>query len=139
MSLTILAPGPGGDGENPEPALTVVAEILASGGEAISSFRNVAIHSEAQGIIDDALAAFGRIDGVVNNAGVVRDSIFHKMEEKDWDVAIAVNLKGSFNVSRAAAPHFKAQNSGAFVQYDLKQRADRKFRPSELWCRENGI
>ncbi len=104
-----------GEGSNAAPAHNVVAEIKAAGGEAIASFRNVADWNDAQGIIQDALDAFGRIDGVVNNAGIVSDAIFHKMEEKAWDAAITVNLKGSFNVSRAAAPHFKAQNSGAFV------------------------
>ena len=106
---------PGGDGLNPQAAEGVVAEIVAAGGEAVASVRSVADFEAAQGIIDDAVAAFGRLDGVVNNAGVVRDAIFHKMEEKDWDIAIAVNLKGAFNVSRAAAPLFKGQNGGAFV------------------------
>ena len=105
----------GGDGSNPEAARAVADEIVAAGGEAVASVRSVADFDAAQGIVDDALAAFGRIDGIVNNAGVVRDGIFHKMAEKDWDIAIAVNLKGAFNVSRAAAPHFKAQNGGAFV------------------------
>lgn len=110
-----IGASPGGEGLNPGAATSVVDEIMGAGGEAVASIRSVASFAEAQGIIDDALEAFGRIDGVVNNAGVVRDSIFHKMEEKDWDIAIAVNLKGAFNVSRAAAPHFKAQNGGAFV------------------------
>ena len=59
--------------------------------------------------------AFGRIDAVVNNAGNLRDGLFHKMTEEEFDSVLAVHLKGSFNVSRAAAPHFKAQASGAYV------------------------
>jgi NAD(P)-dependent dehydrogenase (short-subunit alcohol dehydrogenase family) len=62
-----------------------------------------------------ALDAFGRIDAVVNNAGNLRDVLFHKMEEADFDAVIAVHLKGTFNVSRAVAPHFKTQGSGAYV------------------------
>jgi NAD(P)-dependent dehydrogenase (short-subunit alcohol dehydrogenase family) len=62
-----------------------------------------------------AVDAFGRIDAVVNNAGILRDVIFHKMTEDDWDSVIGVHLKGSFNVSRAAATRFREQGSGAFV------------------------
>ena len=105
----------GGEGANDGPANAVTEEIRRAGGEAISSFRNVADWDSAHGIIDDALQAFGRIDGVINNAGVVRDAIFHKMDERAWDLCVEINMKGTFNVSRAAAPHFKAQGSGAFV------------------------
>ena len=110
-----IGASPGGDGLDPSAANGVVAEIEAAGGKAVASIRDVSKADDARGIIDDALNAFGRIDGVVNNAGVVRDSIFHKMEDRDWNIAIAVNLTGAFNVARAAAPHFKAQASGAFV------------------------
>ena len=66
-------------------------------------------------MVQAALDAFGRIDAVVNNAGNLRDSLFHKMTEEEFDSVLAVHLKGSFNVSRAAAPHFKAQASGAYI------------------------
>ena len=66
-------------------------------------------------MVEAALDSFGRIDAVVNNAGNLRDSLFHKMTEEEFDSVLAVHLKGSFNVSRAAAPHFKAQASGAYV------------------------
>jgi NAD(P)-dependent dehydrogenase (short-subunit alcohol dehydrogenase family) len=66
-------------------------------------------------MVADALAAFGRLDIVVNNAGILRDAIFHKMSEQEFDDVIAVHLKGSFNVSRAAAPVFKQQSSGVYV------------------------
>ncbi|MDD9982856.1 MAG: SDR family oxidoreductase, partial [Gammaproteobacteria bacterium] len=67
------------------------------------------------GMVEQALDCFGRIDVVVNNAGILRDAIFHKMTEEDWDAVIDVHLKGSFNTSRAAAPRFRAQGSGCFV------------------------
>ena len=58
---------------------------------------------------------FGRIDCVVNNAGILRDVIFHKMTEDDWDSVVKVMLKGAFNMCRHAADHFRKQESGCFV------------------------
>jgi NAD(P)-dependent dehydrogenase (short-subunit alcohol dehydrogenase family) len=104
-----------GEGADATPAQRVVSEIEAAGGHAVASFRSVADWDGAHGIIQDALGAFGRIDVVVNNAGVLRDMIFHKMEKADWDIVRAVNLDGPFYVARAAAPHFKAQESGCFI------------------------
>jgi NAD(P)-dependent dehydrogenase (short-subunit alcohol dehydrogenase family) len=96
-------------------AEAVVAEIVAAGGKAIANGASVASWDGAQAMVQVALDTFGRIDIVVNNAGNLRDVLFHKMEEADFDAVIAVHLKGTFNVSRAAAPHFKAQNSGAYI------------------------
>jgi NAD(P)-dependent dehydrogenase (short-subunit alcohol dehydrogenase family) len=93
----------------------VVAEISAFGGRAIANRESVASWDGAQAMVQAALDAFGRIDAVVNNAGNLRDSLFHKMTDEEFDSVISVHLKGSFNVSRAAAPHFKAQGSGAYV------------------------
>jgi NAD(P)-dependent dehydrogenase (short-subunit alcohol dehydrogenase family) len=97
------------------PADRVVEEIRAAGGRAVCDNHSVADWDGAQAMVQAALGAFGQIDAVVNNAGNLRDGLFHKMEEADFDAVIAVHLKGAFNVSRAAAPHFKAQNSGAYV------------------------
>jgi NAD(P)-dependent dehydrogenase (short-subunit alcohol dehydrogenase family) len=97
------------------PADEVVAEIRATGGQAIADGHSVADWDGAQAMVQSAIDAFGRIDAVVNNAGNLRDVLFHKMEEVDFDAVIAVHLKGTFNVSRAAAPHFKTQASGAYV------------------------
>lgn len=104
-----------GEGADDSPAVEVVKTIRDAGGEAIANFNNVADFHSAERIIEEALQAFGRIDGIVNNAGILRDVIFHKITEEDFDSVIAVHLKGSFNVSRAAATHFRNQNSGAFV------------------------
>jgi NAD(P)-dependent dehydrogenase (short-subunit alcohol dehydrogenase family) len=97
------------------PAEAVVREIKAFGGQALADRHNVADFNAAAAIIDSAREAFGHIDIVVNNAGNLRDAIFHRMSEEEFDSVIAVHLKGSFNVSRAAAPHFKEQRSGVFV------------------------
>jgi NAD(P)-dependent dehydrogenase (short-subunit alcohol dehydrogenase family) len=104
-----------GEGDGTPIAEQVAKEIRASGGLAVANRDSVASWQGAQHIVEAALDAFGRIDGVVNNAGNLRDSLFHKMTEEEFDSVIAVHLKGSFNVSRAAAPHFKTQASGAYV------------------------
>lgn len=110
-----LGGSPSGEGFNEGPAKRVADEINAGGGKAAASFRSIASWDGAHDIIQDALDAFGRIDVVVNNAGVLRDVIFHKMTQEDWDIVRNVNLDGYFYVSRAAATHFKAQESGCFV------------------------
>jgi NAD(P)-dependent dehydrogenase (short-subunit alcohol dehydrogenase family) len=97
------------------PAEDVANEIAAAGGRALANADNVASWNGAQAMVQAAVDAFGRIDAVVNNAGNLRDSLFHKMTEEEFDAVIAVHLKGSFNVSRAAAPFFKGQASGAYV------------------------
>ncbi len=104
-----------GDGSNSAPADEVVEEIKQAGGQAVANFDNVADPAGAQRIVEAAMDSFGQLDGVVNNAGILRDVIFHKMTDDDWDSVMAVHLKGSFNVSRAAAPHFRKQIAGAFV------------------------
>jgi NAD(P)-dependent dehydrogenase (short-subunit alcohol dehydrogenase family) len=96
-------------------AHAVVAEIEAAGGAALASIESVSEAASAQRIVDGAVTHFGRLDGVINNAGILRDRFFHKMSPDEWDAVIKVHLYGSFFVSRAAANHFKEQNSGAFV------------------------
>lgn len=101
--------------EGSQPALDVVREIEAFGGRAVANFGSVASWDDAHAMVKTAVDSFGRIDAVVNNAGNLRDVLFHKMTEEDFDAVIGVHLKGSFNVSRAAAPYFKEQASGAYV------------------------
>lgn len=104
-----------GEGQDATPAEEVVATIRQAGGKAVANSDSVASWDGAERIVKTALDSFGRIDCVVNNAGILRDVIFHRMTEADWDAVIAVHLKGSFNVARAAAPHFRAQESGSFI------------------------
>ena len=104
-----------GAGGDVAPAQEVVAEIKKSGGEAVANGDSVAEFASAGKIIQCALDNFGRIDGVINNAGILRDVIFHKMTEDDWDAVINVMLKGAFNMCRHAADHYRKQESGAFV------------------------
>jgi NAD(P)-dependent dehydrogenase (short-subunit alcohol dehydrogenase family) len=104
--------GEGGDGGI---AAAVAAEIAATGAQACANTASVADPDGATSIIADAINSFGRIDAVINNAGVSRDVLFHKMTVEDWKIVMDVHLGGSFHVSRAAAPHFRAQGGGSFV------------------------
>ena len=106
-----------GSGADTGPAQQVVDEITADGGKAVANGGSVAERKDAEEMMKLALDAFGKIDIVVNNAGILRDTIFHKMSEPDWDSVIAVHLKGAFNMSRSAATYFREQESGAFVHF----------------------
>jgi NAD(P)-dependent dehydrogenase (short-subunit alcohol dehydrogenase family) len=104
-----------GEGSDTGPAQDTVNAVKEAGGEAIASTLSITEPKNAEAIVKMALEAFGRIDILVNNAGILRDVIFHKMSWSDWSGVIAVHLNGSFNMSRAVAPLFREQNSGAFV------------------------
>lgn len=104
-----------GEGNDAGPAQAVVNEIKAMGGEAVANTDSVSEAASAGRIIQTAIDAFGRIDVVVNNAGILRDRFFHKMSVDEWDAVIKVHLYGAFHVSRAAAPHFKEQGSGNYI------------------------
>lgn len=106
-----------GDGASAGPATEVMAEILAAGGKAVADTGSVAERRDAETMVRTAVEAFGKIDIVVNNAGILRDTIFHRMSEPDWDLVINVHLKGTFNVSRAAATHFRDQQSGVYIHF----------------------
>ncbi len=104
-----------GDATGLNPGQQVVEEIKAFGGQAIANADSVSEPASAQRIIESAVEAFGRIDCVVNNAGILRDRIFHKMSVEDWDSVMKVHLYGAFYTSKAAALHFKEQGSGSLV------------------------
>jgi len=105
----------GGEGADAAPAQEVVDAIVTAGGQAVANTDSVADAGAAQAMVAQAIDTFGTLDCVVNNAGILRDAIFHKMSEHAWDSVINVHLKGSFNVSSAAARHFREQESGAIV------------------------
>ncbi len=104
-----------GEGKTAGPAQAVAQEIQAAGGAAVANTDSVAERASAHHIIETALQQFGRIDIVVNNAGNLRDRVFHKMSDEEWSQVINVHLNGAFYVSRAAANYFREQESGAFV------------------------
>jgi hypothetical protein len=106
-----------GEGADAKVADEVVAEIKKAGGHAVANYDSVAEAESAQKIIQTAIDNFGRIDGVINNAGILRDRIFHRMSMVDWEMVLKVHLFGSFYVSRAAANFFRDQESGTFVHF----------------------
>lgn len=106
-----------GESTDKTPAEEVVGVIREVGGEAEANYGSVADYKTAEEMVEQAVSTFGRIDCVVNNAGILRDVIFHKMTEEDFDSVINVHLKGSFNVSRAAATHFRQQQSGRYIHF----------------------
>ena len=104
-----------GEGRSATPAEETKQLIEGTGGTAAISTDSVAEWGSAQKIVQTALDQFGGLDVVVNNAGVLRDQIFHRMTPEDWLAVISVHLNGSFFVSRAAADQYRKQESGAFV------------------------
>jgi NAD(P)-dependent dehydrogenase (short-subunit alcohol dehydrogenase family) len=105
----------GGEGFSATPAEQTKGIIEQRGGQAVINTDSVSEWENAKRIVQSALDSFGRIDIVVNNAGILRDQIFHRMSPEEWLSVINVHLNGSFFVSRAAAEHFRKQESGAFV------------------------
>ena len=106
-----------GEGADTGVADQVIEEIRASGGEAVSNPESVASWDGAHRIVQTALDHFGRIDIVVNNAGIARDRMVFKMSEEEWDAVVGVHLKGTFHCIRAAAPHMREHKSGCFVNF----------------------
>lgn len=104
-----------GEGGNAGPAQAVVEEIRKAGGQAVANTDSVASYEGAAKIVKTAVDTFGRIDAVVNNAGNLRDRMFHKMSEEEWSQVLSVHLNGTFFCTRAAAPYFKEQQSGSFI------------------------
>jgi NAD(P)-dependent dehydrogenase (short-subunit alcohol dehydrogenase family) len=93
----------------------VVDEIRAQGGEAVASYDTVAEVAAGERIVQTAVDAFGKLDVVVNNAGILRDKTLAKMEEAMWDVVVSVHLKGTFCVSRPAFNHMKERGQGGVI------------------------
>lgn len=107
----------GDDSGDASPAEQVAQEIREAGGKAASNSDSVALMSGAKNMFEQAMDEFGGLHAVINPAGILRDVMFHKMEEADWDAVIEVHLKGSFNMARATVEHFRNQEDGAYVMF----------------------
>ncbi len=104
-----------GEGADARPADEVVAEIVAAGGEAVANYDSVATMEGGERIVQTALDSFGRLDILINNAGILRDRMVFNMSEAEWDSVIAVHLKGHFTTTKHASIVFRQQRSGRIV------------------------
>ncbi|MFF2994656.1 3-oxoacyl-ACP reductase [Streptomyces sp. NPDC057950] len=107
---------PGRDGSgaaSAAPAEEVAAEIRAAGGRALAHTGDVADHEQARGLVESAVAEFGKLDILVNNAGILRDRMVFSMSEEEWDSVIRVHLKGHFNMTHFASVHWRARSKAA--------------------------
>ena len=107
----------GGDEGSAGPAETVAQEIRAAGGQAVSNSNSVTSLKACEGLLEQAMDSFGGLHAVINPAGILRDRMFHKMSEADWDDVIAVHMRGTFNVCRATIEHFRNQGDGAYMLF----------------------
>lgn len=107
----------GGDEGDAGPAEQVAAEIRSKGGAAISNSDSVTDFEAVQEMIETAKKEFGGLDSIINPAGILRDTMFHKMSEADWDAVVAVHLRGSYNVTRASVEYFRDREAGNYVLF----------------------
>jgi len=107
----------GGDEGDAGPAEMTAQEIRAAGGEAVSNSDSVTHMSAVRAMVEQAKDTFGGLHAIINPAGILRDKMFHKMDDGDWDAVIEVHLRGAYNVSRATIELFRDQQDGAYVHF----------------------
>jgi len=107
----------GSDEGSASPAEKVVAEIKAAGGEAVANSESVASMASVKGMVEQAMDTFGGLHSIINPAGILRDGMFHKMDDADWDAVIEVHLRGAYNVTRASIEHFRNQGEGSYALF----------------------
>jgi NAD(P)-dependent dehydrogenase (short-subunit alcohol dehydrogenase family) len=107
----------GGDEGDAGPAQQTANEIKALGGEAVANSESVTSMASVKGMFEQARDTFGGLHAVINPAGILRDGMFHKMPDEDWDKVIEVHLRGAYNVTRATVEHFRDQQEGSYVHF----------------------
>ena len=107
----------GGDEGDAGPAQQTANEINAAGGEAVANSDSVASMAAVRGMVEQAKDTFGGLHAIINPAGILRDKMFHKMDDEDWDKVIEVHLRGAYNVSRASVELFRDQQEGSYVHF----------------------
>jgi NAD(P)-dependent dehydrogenase (short-subunit alcohol dehydrogenase family) len=107
----------GGDAGDAGPAEQTAQEIRAVGGQAVSNSDSVTDMEAVKAMIAQAIDKFGGLHAIINPAGILRDGMFHKMADEDWDKVIEVHLRGAYNVSRASVEHFRNQGEGSYVHF----------------------
>ena len=128
-----------GTGASSEMADETVQAIKDAGGEAVANYDDVATPAGGAGVVQSALDAFGRIDVVVNNAGILRDRTFHKMSDEEWTAVIDVHLHGTYNVTRAAWPHLREQGHGRVIVTTSTSGIYGNFGQSNYGTAKNGV
>ncbi len=104
-----------GEGQDTSAADKVVEQIVADGGQAVANYDSVSTMAGGENIVKTAMDAYGKVDILINNAGILRDKSFMKMTEADWDLVIGVHLKGAFCVTQPAIKVMKENNYGRIV------------------------
>jgi NAD(P)-dependent dehydrogenase (short-subunit alcohol dehydrogenase family) len=107
----------GGDEGDAGPAQQTANEIKAAGGEAVANSDSVTSMAAVRGMVEQAKDTFGGLHAIINPAGILRDKMFHKMDDEDWDKVIEVHLRGAYNVSRASVELFRDQQEGSYVHF----------------------
>jgi NAD(P)-dependent dehydrogenase (short-subunit alcohol dehydrogenase family) len=107
----------GGDAGSAGPAETVAAEIRQAGGEAVSNSDSVTSRVGVARMIEQAMDTYKGLHSIISPAGILRDKMFHKMTDEEWDIVVDVHLNGSYNVTHAAINHFREQGEGSFVLF----------------------
>jgi NAD(P)-dependent dehydrogenase (short-subunit alcohol dehydrogenase family) len=128
-----------GTGSGSAMADAVVEEIRSAGGEAVASHASVATAEGAASIVATALDAYGAIHGLVNNAGILRDTSFAKMTAEEWDLVVQVHLYGGFHVTKAAWPHFREQGFGRVVMAASTSGLFGNFGQANYGAAKNGL
>jgi len=128
-----------GTGSGSAMADAVVEEIRSAGGEAVASYDSVATAEGAGSIVATALDTYGAIHGVVNNAGILRDSSFAKMTDEEWDLVLQVHLYGGYHVTKAAWPHFREQEFGRVVMAASTSGLFGNFGQANYGAAKNGL
>lgn len=96
-----------GEGESAEPAEETVSDVKAAGGDGSAHFGDISSFEYTEKLVEDTVAEYGKVDGVINFAGILRDSISYKMDEDQWDDVVQVHLKGHFSLLRNTAAHWR--------------------------------
>jgi NAD(P)-dependent dehydrogenase (short-subunit alcohol dehydrogenase family) len=131
-----LGGGGRGEGRSSEAADRVVAEILQAGGEAVANYDSV---EDGASIIRTAVETFGRVDVVINNAGILRDASFAKMTPEDWDLIYKVHLYGAYSVTQAAWPIMSGQGFGRIVNTASAAGIYGNFGQANYACAKQGL
>ena len=119
-----------GEGSDQAPAAQVADEIKSTGGEATPNFDNVADFQGAENLIKQAVGEFGRLDILINNAGIIRDRMLVNMSEEEWDAVVAVHLKGHFATTRHAAAYWRQESKAG---HQINGRVVNTSSPSGLF------